>query len=146
MIAALCRIPEGRSALPSWWQPIANRSLDAGIRDILGCLTGRGLTPTQIQGWTGYDSAVHQQSVYWAWQEGGPLQNNVPQLEAEPLDLREWLMTVTLTDANGDLIIPDPGRLVGHGPIAGAWDDVKVKTAPYRRIGVIDPTGAIMNW
>jgi len=144
-IADAAHLQAGRAALAPHWPGIAQRSLDAGHRDIQGCLAAQGLTGAQIASWTDYDSAVLQQALFWALDQGGAtLPTPVNQSEQQALDLREWLKTAALLDQNGALILPY--RRVGHGVIRYSFRDVADRD-PQGRTGFIDPaTGTLRRW
>jgi hypothetical protein len=141
-VAAALHQPAGAAALSPVWAELAPESIDAGYRDIESTLAVRGLTRAQIESWTGYDSALEEQSLFRILARGGPrLGRDVPQEDYNVHDLREWLRTITLLDAAGNVILADPSRLVGTGPIRGGWSDVLAHD-PTRQgdfSGIIDP-------
>jgi len=149
-VAAALHEPGGPSALSAVWAVLAPAAIDAGYRDINGSLAMRGLTRAQIESWADYDSAIEEQSLFRILARGGPrLGRDVPQEDYTVHDLREWLKTATLLDAAGNLILADPSRLVGTGPITGGWSDVLAHD-PTRQgdfSGIIDPqTGRIRDF
>jgi hypothetical protein len=141
-VAASLHEPGGAAALSPVWAVLAPVAIDAGYRDINLCLARRGLTRAQIESWADYDSAIEEQSLFRILARGGPrLGRDVPQEDYTVHDLREYLMDATLLDAAGNVILADPSRLVGTGPIAGGWSDVLAHD-PTRQgdfSGIIDP-------
>jgi len=145
-VADVGHVRGGAANLQPFWTGIATRALAEGNRDVLSTLIAFGLTGAQIQTWAGFDAAVLQQSLFWALGEGGALlPAPVNQQEVKDLDLREWLKTAVLRDSAGNLLLPDPSLLAGHGLVADSWQDVKAND-PQQRMGFVDSSGRFRPW
>lgn len=144
-IAAAEKIAEGRSGLQAWWTPIATKALGDAFRDINGILAARGFSAYQIQTWTGYDSAILSQALFWSFSEGVALLANVPEEAKNPgvFDLRKWLTTATLTDNAGTAI---KAGSVGHGRITGGYADASAKDLLRPSGPFTDSSGRFRAW
>jgi hypothetical protein len=60
-----------RANLKAYWTPIAGRCVERGWRDVSNLLRGRGYTDAQLDGWDDRVSYNLDQSLFWAYIEGG---------------------------------------------------------------------------
>lgn len=109
------------AALKPYWTPIAVRCVERGWRDIRNALAGKkGYTEAQLDGWDDRVSYNLDQSLFWAYIEGGgpadQAENDIKALDhRKELAGEDFLIAV-----NG--VYVTPGAEVGSGANMAAGD------------------------
>jgi hypothetical protein len=147
VLAGVLHQQSGAAAVNPLWDPIIAQALAQATADCQSVLAAQGYTAAQLAGWAGWETSVTTQAVYYCLVLGAALlPTPVNGTEIAALDQRKQLTTAVLTDAAGNLIRPDPAaNVVGHGNIAGGWQDVKARE-PSGDLGFRTRDGRLRRW
>lgn len=115
------------SNLSDRWTPIIDQALLQAKSDILTLLVTRGYAPSQVVAWE-YTFTFHvRQTIYWCLVFGASMHPYEDRF-IEKLDIREMLLTVTLTSGD-DLLAPNLlTNIASVGELD--WDGLGLNFAP----------------
>jgi hypothetical protein len=123
---------------PDWLSAVVHDSNEAAHNAVVSALGGRGYTPSQIAVWPRAREFVIDIALHWVETKTkldldmGQRGQAVPSML---LDRRPELLTVDITDAEGNLIFPESEsiKVVGHGRLNTLDERFRRRDGHWRR-------------